>query len=519
MNRAVALSLGLLVVGAGALALRLPALGNRPMHADEAVHALKFRQLWEEGTYRYDPNEFHGPTLYYAALPSVWLSGTPRYADTNEAHYRIVTAVFGAVSVLLLLLVADGLGRRATVYAAVLVALSPALVFYSRYYIQETLLACFALGMLGCGWRYTRTLKPGWLLATGACAGLMVATKETAVLSFAAMTVAVIPAALRARREPGPIRWWNPKLAAGAAVVGALTACLLLSGLLTNASGPVDYLRAFSPWVRRAGETDLHRHPWHYYLSTLIYTHRMRGPVWTEGLIVGLAIVGLLAAYTKLQTRVPEARIGFVRFMGIYTLVLTAAYSLIPYKTPWCLLTFLQGMALLAGVGAVALVRLAPGKALRAAVGLLLVAGCVHLGWLSYQTSYVFTTDGRNPYAYAQTVPDIIDLRERVTDLARLSAEREAMVIKVFSADEYYFPLPWYLRGFANVGYWTRVPDDPVAPVVIASPEFGEELAPRLGPTHEVTGYFGLRPTVMFEVWVERGLWAAFLETRANVRR
>ena len=36
-------------------------------------------------------------------------------------------------------------------------------------------------------------------------------------------------------------------------------------------------------------------------------------------------------------------------------------YSAIPYKTPWCLLGFLHGMILLAGVGAVVLVRSARG--------------------------------------------------------------------------------------------------------------------------------------------------------------
>src|SRR5438874_6288817 len=109
-----------------ALLLRLPNLGARPMHGDEAVHAFKFAELWEKGVYRYDPNEYHGPTLYYAALPVVWLSGHHRFADMQEADLRRAAALLGAAMVPLVLLLADGLGRRAAAAAALLTAVSPA---------------------------------------------------------------------------------------------------------------------------------------------------------------------------------------------------------------------------------------------------------------------------------------------------------------------------------------------------------------------------------------------------------
>ena len=59
---------GLLLACIVALALRCPLLDQRPMHNDEAVNAVKFGQLWEGGVYRYDPNEYHGPSLFYATL-------------------------------------------------------------------------------------------------------------------------------------------------------------------------------------------------------------------------------------------------------------------------------------------------------------------------------------------------------------------------------------------------------------------------------------------------------------------
>jgi predicted membrane-bound mannosyltransferase len=57
-------TVALLLVAAGALALRLPQLDRRPLHADESVHTIKFRGLWDQGVYRYDPQEYHGPSLY-----------------------------------------------------------------------------------------------------------------------------------------------------------------------------------------------------------------------------------------------------------------------------------------------------------------------------------------------------------------------------------------------------------------------------------------------------------------------
>ena len=51
-----------------ALVLWSLSLDQRPMHNDEAVNGIKFGQLWEHGGYKYDPNEHHGPSLYYATL-------------------------------------------------------------------------------------------------------------------------------------------------------------------------------------------------------------------------------------------------------------------------------------------------------------------------------------------------------------------------------------------------------------------------------------------------------------------
>jgi predicted membrane-bound mannosyltransferase len=65
-----------IAVLAGVL-LRLPWLDLRPLHVDEAVHAVKFGELLERHTYRYDPVEYHGPTLnYFTLIPARLASET-----------------------------------------------------------------------------------------------------------------------------------------------------------------------------------------------------------------------------------------------------------------------------------------------------------------------------------------------------------------------------------------------------------------------------------------------------------
>ena len=111
---------GFLAVIALALALRLPQLRLRPMHNDEAVNAMKFRALWRENNYKYDPNEFHGPTLPYFTLPAAWLNASRDFNDCTEATFRVVTVCFGVGLIVLLLLLTPDLGRAETLWASAL---------------------------------------------------------------------------------------------------------------------------------------------------------------------------------------------------------------------------------------------------------------------------------------------------------------------------------------------------------------------------------------------------------------
>ncbi|GAG03169.1 unnamed protein product, partial [marine sediment metagenome] len=272
------------------------------------------------------------------------------------------------------------------VCAAVLTAISPAMVFYSRYYIQEMLLVSFTLGAIVFGYRYARNKNIGWALLTGIALGLMHATKETCIIALGAMLLALLLTLLMHHRQAGSISKtikainpWHCILAVAAAVI---VSALFYSSFFTNPAGIPDSLRAYSAYFSRAGQGGLHTHPWYYYLKMLIYFRVASGPVWSEALIVILAIVGFIIAMTK--KGIAGANSHLLRFIAFYTLIMTVVYSAIPYKTPWCMLGPLHGMILLTAVGAVAVIKLTPNILPRVIITLLLVLAGAHLTWQAY---------------------------------------------------------------------------------------------------------------------------------------
>lgn len=503
--------LGLLLATFLALALRCPDLSVRPMHNDEAVNAVKLQQMLGQGSYRYDPNEHHGPTLYYAAYVWTKISGVTDSPPLSEGRLRGLTVLFGLGLIWLLPLVVDGLGRGAMIWSGILIALSPAMVFYSRYFIHEMPLVFFTFLALAAFWRHYRSGKIYWALISGAAVGLMQSTKETFVLSVAAAVVALLLNKLWTHSSDafGLKRKAFKPLAVGLVAWGVV-AVIFFSSFFTHAGGVLDSVRTYLPWLNRAAGNSPHIHPWSFYLSRLAWFHVPGGPVWSEAFILALAAIGIFVAFTgKVRT---GAKPNFLRFVAIYTLVLAAAYSLIAYKTPWCLLGFWHGAILLAGVGAVAMWRWAKRRWMKMLLGLLLFTGTGHLAFQAWQASENYSADRRNPYVYAQTSPDLLELVEKVNALAQVSAQKFHLSISVSALENDYWPLPWYLRAFDQVGWSTELPGESPAPVMIVSTQFAAKLDER--NSHQAAGVFELRPGVFLALYVEPELWRAYLASK-----
>ncbi len=134
-------------------------------------------------------------------------------------------AAFGAGLILLLLLLAPDLGSAEMLWAAALTAVSPAMVFYSRYYIHEMLLVFFTALTFFCFWRYANSGRAAWAVAGGIGLGLMCATKETFVFALAALALAVgsfrrLGALARGRRARLPAAMESGAILSAALAVG-----------------------------------------------------------------------------------------------------------------------------------------------------------------------------------------------------------------------------------------------------------------------------------------------------------
>ena len=477
-----------------AIVLRTWRLDIRPMHGDEAVHAYKFGQLLEHNDYRYDPREFHGPTLNYFTLISAWLSGRHTYASLTESTLRIVPAFFGLLVVVMPLLLVRGLGRPAALVAAALTAISPAFVFYSRDYIPEMLLVCFTFGLIAAGYQYAKSRKPIWAMLAGLFAGLCYATKETCIIAFGSMLLALLVVSFWLRpiftAEHAETAEKKNKLNSACSAVSAVhlalaavaamcVSALFFSSFFKNPAGVLDSFRAYTTYFSRAGSNQLHIHPWFYYLNALVYSKATTGPFWTEAFIVVLACLGIILivarkGISKLDTRLLD-------FLISYTVTSLAVYSAIPYKTPWCLLSFYHGMILLSAVGVVAMINLSSRLLTRIVIVLLLLTLATDLGLQSISPGISSEVDFSNPYVYAHPTADVLKVAQRIEEISKAHPAINEMVVLIVCPEGDYWPLPWYLRSFKNVGWFNDVNEIKTpAPVVLAAAQLESELITKL---------------------------------------
>ena len=357
-------------------------------------------------------------------------------------------------------------------------------------------------------------------MLTGLALGLIQATKETFIFVLAAAAGAIVldlfatGLTRRLAGENGVAVFSFPerrramlKHAAIAVAAWLLVWATLFSSFFTNWTGLLDSFRTFTSWWDNAGHQSPHSQAWDFYLERLFWFKSAQGLFWSEGFLFVLAIFAVRESF-RLKPRM-AADAGLVRFLAFYTVLLAAIYAVIPYKTPWCALGFLHGLILLAGVGASVLWRINSGLWPKLAVSVALGLGLAHLGWQAWRASFPLCADRANPWVYAQTSPNLLELVEQVRDVAKVG-QGDATLIKVITPNGDCWPLPWYLRGFDHAGWWQETPADPLAPVVIANAKLNLRLDAQ--ETHVMVGYYELRPQVFLELYVERGLWEKFLK-------
>jgi predicted membrane-bound mannosyltransferase len=203
------------------------------------------------------------------------------------------------------------------------------------------------------------------------------------------------------------------------------------------------------------------------------------GPPWTEAFIVILAAIGIVLVVTRKGLGNFDVRL--LDFLVLYTLIMLIVYSAVPYKTPWCLLGFYHGLILLAGVGVVTILKLIKPMLARIVVGAFFFTATTDLCLQSFLASFVSYADTSNPYVYSQPTQDVLKIAARVEQVSKSDSAGTKMAVWVVCPAGDYWPLPWYLRSFENVGWWNDVNEiTGPAPVVIAASDFEGRLIDRL---------------------------------------
>src|SRR5262249_33519092 len=104
------------------------------------------------------------------------------------------------------------------------------------------------------------------------------------------------------------------------------------TSFFTHFSGALDAIRAVGQWTNRGVTEHVHDKVSSYYLGILL---KLELP------LLLCSIAGVILAIWR------GSRIA--RFFAAWTIGITLAYSLIPYKTPWLVISMLVPMALIGG--------------------------------------------------------------------------------------------------------------------------------------------------------------------------
>ncbi len=449
------------------------------MHTDESVNAYITGKLLAGETYQYDPKDRHGPVLYLLAKPVVQLCGAKNLAELTETELRLTPVIIGSATVLLFGAAVELFGFIPCLIAALLFAVGPLPVYYSRYFIHETLFVASTLALIVCGWRAVVKNSLWFAALAGLCAALMLAGKETAVIHFFALGVgASVCFGLTKPKLFPPLKLaW---IALGSFIVASV---LLFTWFGQNWNALADLLKAIPNFAHRAGGEG-HAKSFIYYFSIL-------DPVFIY------SIVALAGIYTVACDAVTgQRRAGL--WLAIYGAASFLIYSLIPYKTPWLALNFWLPLALLCGLGVEGVWQQFQSATGRWIAGLAIAALVLTAGQQTKTLAFDHPAHEKNPLAYAQTTEDILGLPDKIQEIC---AQRKlaSPLIKVVAADAW--PLPWYLRKFSQVGYFQ--PDGPepgAADFFITTADVKPRLAEQLKDFRPE--FFGVRPNVLLILWV-----------------
>jgi len=494
-----------LVILLVAAILRLYQLTDKVFHHDEGVNGNFMVSLFRTGYYHYDPANYHGPTLYYAALlissiASIFVGKS----GLNDFTVRLVTVIFGMGVVWLLLCMKKWLGGFGALAAAALAAVSAGFVFFSRYFIHEILFVFFTLGVLVALLKFSETRRPRYAVLAAASLAFLGTTKETWIITGGVWVIALpctwLWMKLRGRdsnrfwsienntaaitpQAEGVTPWSTRRLAMVAAGVFAGIWVIFYSSFFTNfPQGVIDSVKTYTIWTKTSSASNVY--DWTKYFDWL---GRAELPI-------------LLLGACGIVTALALARSRFAVFTAFWAMGIFAAYSLIPYKTPWLALSIILPFVIISGYFLEQLVR---RRSLRVVAYIALALAAIVETSQAIEISFLRYDDTSETYSYAHTNRDFLNLIHEIEKIAAGNPAGKEIGITVMSPE--YWPMPWYLRDYTHTGFWGHVVPT-TEPIIIALQTQKAELEEKFGDKYRLIGEYDLRPGNRLSLYLRKDL-------------
>ena len=428
--------------------LRMVHLGDRPMHHDESLDAWWSWRLGNGEPYSYDP-VYHGPLRFYLTAGLYQLFGE------SEATARLLAAACGTALVALAAATRRWLGNIGSIVAVAVLALSPSMLYFSRFGREDMPFALIELSLVVLIVAWLRRPAPWHPPLMGALVAAAFATKETSfiVVAILGSYLAVLMGRelldkRRGRTTPQDRQAWSAFVAPGgrALALGALTFGFTFALLFSVGFTDLDGIRAgaldgIRYWLSQQ-PVNRGSQPWPFYLVILI-AH--------EWPVLVLAGAGSVVAVKRF-----DAVRGLLLWNAVANL---AIYSWASERFPWLVVHPLLALILLAGVGAEFLYRWAARSFDRGVETATVMAGavlaCVLL-ILAVPAVYRAPDSPHHLLSAVQTSPEMLLILERIEARFAIAPPGQPPRVIIDTRQSMAWPWAWYLRdlpvAFVDLG-------------------------------------------------------------------
>lgn len=415
-------------------------LTNKPIHFDESINMWFTQRIWDDGFFTYDPTNYHGPLMFYMVHFVQFFTGF------DFISTRIVAAFFSFLTLALLWFGPEG-QRRALRWGAVILLLSPAMEFYGRSGIHESAFVFFqVLGFMSFHYLVARDMKKFWLAFGASLLGMM-ALKETFVVLILSLIPAFVLVLASEGRKLNYNSWWKEMSLhfRRRDVIFPLFAMLILfigvySGFGCNPKGLRDFFVALMPWLKTGVQGNGHDKPFSHWSLML-------------GQYEFLSVLGFFAGFLFLK------RNKWIRFYIVFAFFLWFIYSMIPYKTPWCIISIMWPLAIVGGFAMDELMMKLKGAKRFVPVAVLVIVGIVEANIL-YQISFADPIKMDHPYVYVNSTYQMKEFIAKTQDLIREQPLLREQTVQIGTEESWPVPIVFY--KFYNLSYFktpTKVED------------------------------------------------------------